>query len=494
MSFDRFNLHPSLMQGIRDMGYAEPTPIQEQAIPVVMTGRDLIAVAQTGTGKTAAFLLPILHRLMTGPPHVTRCLILAPTRELATQIDDNRVGLAYHTPLSGASVFGGADILPQARALKAGADIVVATPGRLLDHLYHKLPKLEKIEVLVLDEADRMLDMGFLPDIEKILRRLPDKRQNLLFSATMPPEIERLAREFMVDPQTITIGHKSRPVDLVRQEAVAVSPQHKTSVLVDILRERAMRSVLVFARTKVGADRLFNDLRRHRFNCAVIHGDRSQEERFKSLEAFRQGQVDVLVATDVAARGIDVDGISHVINFDVPRTSDDYVHRVGRTGRAGETGHAITFVTREEERQLHAIERAIGATIPRRGALEASAGAGDGGSRSAPPRGGGSGRDSRDARDGRDSRDGRGAHDGRRDGRPERRGDGGRDEPRRDEPRRDDRRDARPEPAAGASGSTEGRSGGGDGARRRRRRGGRGRGRGPGGGGGGGHGGGAPRT
>ncbi len=365
MIFDEFGLHPTLMAGIRDMGYRDATPIQEKAIPACIEGRDVIGVAQTGTGKTAAFLLPILHRQLTISGTGTRALILAPTRELATQIDDVRLGLAYHTTLSGCVVYGGADMANQTRALRGGPNIVTATPGRLLDHLWHGMPKLDAVEVLVLDEADRMMDMGFLPDLEKILRRLPAKRQNLLFSATMPREIERLADEMMNDPIKITVGRKSQPVDRVKQEVYSVSAEGKADLLRRLLLDQGLESVLVFTKTKVGANRVYGDLMRRGFSVGVIHGDRTQEERFRSLEAFRHGQLRVLVATDVASRGIDVDGISHVINYDVPRAGEDYVHRIGRTARAGESGHAVTFVSREEERDLSAIEREIRMKITR---------------------------------------------------------------------------------------------------------------------------------
>ena len=398
------------------MGYDEPTPIQKQTIPPIMEGRDVIGVAQTGTGKTAAFLLPILDSLLRGPSHVTRCLILAPTRELAMQIDDARMGLAYHTGLSGCVVYGGAPVIPQVTALKGGADVVTATPGRLLDHLWHGLPKMDKIEVLVLDEADRMLDMGFLPDIEKILRRLPDNRQNLLFSATMPPEIERLAQKMMNDPVMITVGPKTRPVDQVRQELYPVDPSRKNRVLVDLLNRDEMFSVLVFTRTKVGADQVTAGLKKRGVSVAVIHGDRSQAERFAALEQFRQGQIRVLVATDIAARGLDIEGISHVVNYDVPRSPEDYVHRVGRTARAGESGHAITLVTPEEERDISAIERTINLKIPREhvhGAQESGAGRAE----AAAGRGPSGGRPARDDRRGRSgggaSRSGRRPSSGR---------------------------------------------------------------------------------
>ena len=347
------------------MGYTEPTPIQAQAIPPSMEGKDVIGVAQTGTGKTAAFLLPILHQLQTGPEHTTRALIIAPTRELALQIDEVRVGLTYHTTFSGCCVYGGANMLNQTRALKGGPDVVTATPGRLIDHLWHGLPKLDQVQTLVLDEADRMLDMGFLPDIEKIIRRLPEQRQNLLFSATMPKEIERLAREIMTDPVNITVGKKSQPVDRINQELHVLSPNDKLRHLVRLVKQKDVESALIFTRTKSGANQVFTDLRKARVEVAVIHGDRAQEERIRSLESFKQGTIRVLVATDVASRGIDVDGISHVINYDVPRSPDDYVHRIGRTARAGEYGNAFTFVTPAEERDVKAIERQIEMRITR---------------------------------------------------------------------------------------------------------------------------------
>jgi ATP-dependent RNA helicase RhlE len=360
LRFDEFGLDQPLLLGVRDMSWKDATPIQEQAIPAVLGGRDVIGLAQTGTGKTAAFLLPILNRLLPGHTGATRALILAPTRELASQIDDARVGLTYHTAISGALVLGGANADTQERALKAVPDIVIATPGRLLDFLFRNLPKLDKIEILVLDEADRMLDMGFMPDIEKILRRLPEKRQNLLFSATMPPPIEKLAREIMTDPLVITIGARSRPVEAIEHRFERVHPADKVRTLLRLLREPAMQSVICFTKTKIGADRLWRDLIRGGvMESAAIHGDRSQKERFEALEKFRAGQVRILIATDVAARGIDVDGITHVVNYDVPRSLEDYVHRVGRTARAGESGIAITLVTPEDDRMASRIEHTI---------------------------------------------------------------------------------------------------------------------------------------
>jgi len=366
VSFEPFALDPRLLSGIRDMGYDKPTPIQEQAIPQILTGRDVLGIAQTGTGKTAAFLLPVLHRLLQSQRGCTRCLILAPTRELAMQIEDNRIGLSYHAPLSGSIVYGGADYAAQERALKGKPDIVTATPGRLLDFLFRGMPDLSRLEVLILDEADRMLDMGFMPDIEKILRRLPETRQNLLFSATMPPAIERFANQILRDPLRIVVGPTSRPVDLVDQSVVHVSGNDKIRLLLHLLEDGDLSSVLVFVSTKVGASRVWRDLVRAGVPTGVIHSDRTQQERFQALEAFRHGEHRVLVATDVAARGIDVDGISHVVNLDVPRSPEDYVHRIGRTGRAGETGHALTFVASDDERKLAAIEHLLKKTFERR--------------------------------------------------------------------------------------------------------------------------------
>jgi ATP-dependent RNA helicase RhlE len=444
VTFDRFGLDPRLLSGIRDMGYATPTPIQEAAIPQILTGRDVLGIAQTGTGKTAAFLLPVLHRLLTGPRGITRCLILAPTRELATQIDENRQGLCYHAPLSGSIVYGGADYNAQERALKGKPDVVTATPGRLLDFLFRGMPDLSKLEVLILDEADRMLDMGFMPDIEKILRRLPEVRQNLLFSATMPPLIERFANQILKDPLRVVVGPTSSPVDTVQQDVVSVGGQDKIRMLLRFLDDPDLNSVLVFVSTKVGASRVWRDLARAGVPAGVIHSDRTQQERFQALEAFRQGQHRVLVATDVAARGIDVDGISHVVNLDVPRSPEDYLHRIGRTGRAGESGHAVTFVAPDEERKLSAIEHMLkkeftrlvidGYRAPSRTEESPRAGGHGGGHDRGHARGGGGGGSRGGHRDesrghaghGRSSAAPRPAGGGGNEGRPPRRRRGGR--------------------------------------------------------------------
>ncbi|MEK7271219.1 MAG: DEAD/DEAH box helicase [Planctomycetota bacterium] len=360
-----FGLHPSILEGIRTMGYEVPTPIQAQAIPAVMSGRDLIGSAQTGTGKTAAFLLPILHRLM-GAPRTggSRVLILTPTRELAMQIDEHMLGLSYYTGLTGAAVVGGLPMDGQEKALKGGVDVVVATPGRLLDHFSHSSPRFETLEVLVLDEADRMLDMGFLPSIESILFRLPKKRQTLFFSATMPPQIQKLVGEIVSDPVHIRVGPTAPPKEITHR-LFPVAPHRKLALILEMLRRFPMPSVLVFCGTKRGAEQLGREILRRGIKAGVIHADRTQEQRMRSLEGFRQGVTPILVATDVASRGIDVEGITHVLNYDVPRDADSYIHRVGRTARANAVGEAITFVTGSEERDVGAIERVLGHPIQR---------------------------------------------------------------------------------------------------------------------------------
>ena len=335
-------------------------------IPAAISGRDLIGTAQTGTGKTAAFLLPMLHQMiLAGTRGVTRGLVLTPTRELAVQVEMQQRNLAKYTGIRSIAVYGGAAIDPQARALRAGIDIVVTTPGRLLDHIERGNARLGQVGFLVLDEADRMLDMGFLPDIKKIISTLPKKRQTMLFSATMPREIVHLAREILHDPASFHVGGDTRTAVGIRQAAYPV-PQHlKTDLLLTLLRDTKMLSVLVFSRTKHGADRLAQILTRAGFRAGVLHADRSQSQRLASLNAFRHGRVQVLVATDIAARGIDVANISHVINFDLPNTPETYLHRVGRTARAEAVGDAFTLVSPEEERALRVIERTLGPAIPR---------------------------------------------------------------------------------------------------------------------------------
>ena len=365
-SFEELHLHPNLLKGIHDLGFLHPTPIQAQAIPLILAGRDLIGCAQTGTGKTAAFVLPILHKLLEGKSgkHV-RALIIAPTRELALQSLDHLKSLSRYVHLKGEAIFGGVPMQPQITALSRGVDIISATPGRLLDHIYSGRIDFVDLGVLVLDEADRVLDMGFLPDIWKILRLLPPKRQNLMFSATMPPEILTLAHEILDHPVTVQIGHRSAPAVGIRHAVYPVPRHLKIDLLVELLRGEEMTSVLVFARTKRYADRLSHELGRRGVKVSVLHGDRSQGQRLHALEQFRRGDAQVMVATDIAARGIDIEEISHVINFDVPNSPDDYVHRIGRTARAEATGDAFTLVDKEEEPMVREIEQALRRTLPR---------------------------------------------------------------------------------------------------------------------------------
>jgi ATP-dependent RNA helicase RhlE len=363
--FSRLHLHPDLLRGIHELGFTRPTPIQEQAIPPAIEGRDLLACAQTGSGKTAAFLLPILHRLIGRPRRVTRVLVLTPTRELAAQILEDFNALAVHTALTGASVYGGVGMGPQEHAFRTGVDVIVATPGRLLDHARAPYAKLDGLEYLVLDEADRMLDMGFLPDIKRILRYIPQRRQTLFFSATMPAPIAALASEMLKKPVTISLQRQAAPAVGITQAAYPVSQDLKASLLLELLRRNILQQALVFTRTKHRANRLADFLGQQGVNSARIHGNRSQNQRTQALAGFKSGRYPVLVATDIAARGIDVEALSHVVNFDVPAAPDDYIHRVGRTGRAGMTGEAFTLVAPQEEGDWRAIERAIGRSLPR---------------------------------------------------------------------------------------------------------------------------------
>ncbi len=363
-SFDQFALMPELKAAVADMGYARPTPIQAESIPVALAGRDLIGCASTGTGKTAAFVLPILQRLSRAGRGKCRALVLAPTRELALQIDEQVLALGYHVGLTAVSVVGGMDMRPQERALRAGAEIVVATPGRLLDHMRFAYVDLAGLEVLVLDEADRMLDMGFLPDIRRILAVLPSERQTMMFSATMAPAIVDLAGAILRDPVKIVVGAQ-RPAAGIVQSVYPVAEARKLALLTTLLRHEAMRSVLVFVKRKSDADRVARQIVRSGVRATSIHADRSQDERIAALESFRRGATPVLVATDVASRGIDVEGISHVVNLNVPFSADDYVHRGGRTARAGAVGEVITFVSPEEEHELVEIEKRIGSALPR---------------------------------------------------------------------------------------------------------------------------------
>jgi ATP-dependent RNA helicase RhlE len=363
--FTALGLHPSLLRAVKEMGFVRPTPIQGDAIPAAMSGRDVLASAETGSGKTAAFLLPILHRLIGVPRGTTRALVLAPTRELAAQILDDLQDLAVHTPVTGAEIFGGVSMGPQEHAFRSGVDVIVATPGRLLDHLRRPYAKLDKIEYLVLDEADRMLDMGFLPEIRKILRHVPSRRQTLFFSATMPPPIRALTSEMLHQPVTVRRERPSVTPVGITQAVYPVQQELKAALLVALLKKGDISQALVFTRTKHRANRLADTLGRAGIDAGRLHGNRSQAQRTAALAAFKSGRSAVLVATDIAARGIDVDALGHVVNFDVPLAPDDYVHRVGRTGRAEATGEAFTFVAPEERDELAAIERVLGRQLPR---------------------------------------------------------------------------------------------------------------------------------
>ena len=365
MSFASFKLHPDLVRGTKDLGFTRATPIQEQAIPPALEGRDLLACAMTGSGKTAAFLLPILNRLMDKPRGTTRALVLTPTRELAAQIEAHLRELAMHTPLSGAAVFGGVGMGPQEHAFRSGVDVIIATPGRLLDHFKQPYAKLSGLEVLVLDEADRMLDMGFLPDIKRVLKHLPAKRQTLFFSATMPAPIQALTRELLQNPATINLERKSVPAVGIRQALYPVREELKPALFVELMRRGDIGNVIVFTRTKHRANRLADYLTNEGIANAKIHGNRSQAQRTEALAGFKTGRFRCLVATDIVARGIDVEQLEHVVNFDVPHLPEDYIHRVGRTARADATGDAFTLVSPDEEKDLQAIERAIGKRLPR---------------------------------------------------------------------------------------------------------------------------------
>ncbi|MGZ8787401.1 MAG: DEAD/DEAH box helicase [Thermoanaerobaculia bacterium] len=365
MPFSSFGLHADLLRGVKELGFQRPTPIQNDAIPPAVAGRDVLACAMTGSGKSAAFLLPILNRLIGKKRGTTRALILTPTRELAAQIDEHLRELAVHTPLSGAAIYGGVGMGPQEHAFRSGVDVLVATPGRLLDHFQYGYARLEGLEVLVLDEADRMLDMGFLPDIRRVLKHLPAKRQTLFFSATLPHAIVELSREMLKNPATISVERKSLPATGITQSVFPVPQDLKISLLATLLKRGEIQNAIVFTRTKHRANRVFEQLERHKVKVARIHGNRSQPQRTEALAGFKTGRYRLLVATDIAARGIDVEALSHVVNFDVPNMPDDYIHRVGRTARAELTGDAVTFVAPDEENDLRAIERAIGKRLPR---------------------------------------------------------------------------------------------------------------------------------
>ncbi len=365
MPFSSLALHPSLLRAIKELGFVKPTPVQAETIPHTLSGRDVLASAQTGSGKTAAFLLPILHRLIDKPRGTTRALVLAPTRELAAQILEDLRDLSVHTPVSGATVFGGVSHGPQEHAFRSGVDVIIATPGRLLEHLKAPYGKLDKLEVLVLDEADRMLDMGFLPDIRKIMRHLPANRQTLFFSATMPAEIRSLTTEILKNPVSIQKDRPSTTPVGITQAVYPVSQELKSALLLALLRRGDIKQALVFTRTKHRANRLADLLVRSGIEANRIHGNRSQGQRTAALDDFKAGRCPVLVATDIAARGIDVEDLGHVVNFDVPLVPEDYVHRIGRTGRAEATGEAYTLMSPEERGELAAIERAVGRPLPR---------------------------------------------------------------------------------------------------------------------------------
>ncbi len=367
MSFGSFDLDPRLQQGVRALGFHQPTPIQSVTVPAALTGQDILGSAETGTGKTAAYLLPLLQRLLTLPSrtHATRALILVPTRELALQVAEHARQLSEHTELSVAAIFGGVALGNQEKSLKRGADVVIATPGRLLDHAARKNISFASLQVLVLDEADRMLDIGFLPDLRRIVRLLPRERQTMLFSATLPPSILSLAAEVTHNAVRLQVETAPAP-DAIEQTLFPVPEHLKSQVLQQLLTAKEMDSVLVFARTKHRADRLVRQLQRANIRAGVIHGNRSQSQRIAALEAFRRGHSRVLVATDVAARGIDVEGISHVVNYDVPMQAEDYVHRIGRTGRAQAAGEAFTLVTPQDEGMVRQIEAVLNQRIQRR--------------------------------------------------------------------------------------------------------------------------------
>jgi len=365
MSFESFELDSALLAGVRDMGFSEPTDIQSDAIPWALEGRDLLACAMTGSGKTAAFALPILQRLLHRRRGATRALVLSPTRELALQSEQHFRELGAHTDMRVAPIFGGVGYEPQERAFREGYDVLVATPGRLLDHLRRPYANLDQLEVLVLDEADRMLDMGFIPDVRRIVQRLPRERQTLLFSATLATPIVKLAGDMLHDPVTINLERRSAPAEGVRQAIYPVRHELKPALLLHLLKRHDVDSALVFTRTKDRADLVGEYLRRAGISVAVIHGDRTQQHRTRVMEGFKEGRYQVLVATDVAARGIDIEELSHVINVDVPNQPDDYIHRVGRTARAGSTGDAFTFVAARELADLHLIEKTIGQKLER---------------------------------------------------------------------------------------------------------------------------------
>jgi len=363
-AFDDLGLSGVLLQAVRESGYTEPTPIQRQAIPLILSGRDIIGLAQTGTGKTAAFTLPIADRLISGP-HRLRALVLTPTRELCQQVELSFKKYTQHTKLVVTSIYGGVGMEPQERALRTGVDVIVATPGRLIDHLERGNTHFDDLEVLVLDEADRMLDMGFAPQINRLVSAMPPYRQTLLFSATMLPEVEVLARKYLRRPHVVEVSRRSTAAVLVTHAVYPVPRSRKSALLIELLKQPEMDSVLVFTRMKVGADRVVRDLEHAGISATALHADKRQTQRDQALADFREGKIRVLVATDIAQRGLDITGISHVINYDVPAQVEDYVHRIGRTGRAAQTGDAYTFMSPDEIAMVRMIERVIGQEIDR---------------------------------------------------------------------------------------------------------------------------------
>lgn len=372
IQFDALALDPKIQRAIRETGYTAPTPIQAQAIPHVLAGSDLMAMAQTGTGKTAAFTLPMLQRLLPNASssasparHPIRALILAPTRELAIQVHDSVVTYSKHVPLRSTVVYGGTDIKAQKPALMNGVEILVATPGRLLDHVESRNLQLNQVQMLILDEADRMLDMGFMPDLKRILALLPQQRQTLLFSATFSEEIKKLAQDFLRDPVTVETARRNAAGENIKQSVCMVEQHDKFHALVELIRARGVKQVLVFTRTKLAAASVCKQLERHGVPADAIHGDKTQQERMKALEAFKSGNVLALVATDVAARGLDIDQLPLVINYELPTHAEDYVHRIGRTGRAGASGEAVSLVDSSEERRLMEIEKMLNRQFPR---------------------------------------------------------------------------------------------------------------------------------
>jgi ATP-dependent RNA helicase RhlE len=370
--FEDFGLSADILRALADQGYVHPTPIQAEAIPIVLQGRDVMGAAQTGTGKTAGFSLPIIQRLLahastSASParHPVRALILTPTRELAVQVAENVKAYSQHTPLRSTVVFGGMDMAPQTVILRGGVEIVIATPGRLLDHVQQKTLNLSQTQILVMDEADRMLDMGFLPDLQRIINLLPKERQNLMFSATFSPEIKKLAASFLNNPVTIEVARSNATAENVTQVVYKVTEDTKSDAVAHLIRGRDLKQILVFSNTKIGASRLSRRLEQEGVKATAIHGDKTQQERMAALEAFKKGEIDVLVATDVAARGLDIAELPCVINFDLPYNAEDYVHRIGRTGRAGASGDAISLYTDKDERLLADIEKLIKHNIAR---------------------------------------------------------------------------------------------------------------------------------